>query len=93
MYLGGATTDFLNLGRDLSDTSVDSSCAFGRRYSLDGLSPAHWAWMEKQIRRLEQHLFGYTRVEVKLVTDGFAVRAGGCRTVGRETGDDAVSDV
>jgi hypothetical protein len=65
---------------------------WGKELYLDGLSPACWAWMEKQIRRLEQGLFGHTRPEIAAILQPFIRFAGDRRTVGKEEGLLGVSD-
>jgi hypothetical protein len=56
------------------------------------IPPEHWAWQEKQIRRIEQVLFGRSRPEVVDYLRGFIDRAGNSRTVGHECGAMAVAD-
>ena len=52
---------------------------------IAGVEPNMWAWMEKQIHRVEQALFDRTRDEVERYLSGMVRRSGGYRTVGRET--------
>ncbi len=64
----------------------------GRDLDIDGIPPALWAFFEKQIRRMEQALVERTRPEVESYLLGFIRRAGLKRTVGRETGVNAVAE-
>lgn len=57
---------------------------WGRSLAVGQLSAPHWAWLEKQVRRVEQHLYGATRPEVADYLSSFAERAGAARTVGVE---------
>ena len=84
VHLGNASTDLEAAGDRYADSRAQSAPLFGREADLSRVHPAGWAWMEKQIRRLEQHLFGGTRPHVAHYLRGFASRAGEARTVGRE---------
>jgi hypothetical protein len=45
-----------------------------------------WAWMEKQICRLEQALFRRTREAINAYLSGMIERSGEHRTLGKEQG-------
>ena len=92
LYLGGDGDSLAAAGPQLAVPWARSVTVFGHEMGIDGIMPEHWAWMEKQIRRLEQALFGETRPEVKDYLRGFISRAGEHRTVGVETGTTAVAD-
>jgi hypothetical protein len=83
-YLGDTSTPLDAVGDRIADPLADSAPFFGKPAKLTSIHPASWAWMEKQIRRLEQHLHGTTRPEVHHYLRGFVQRAGDERTVGRE---------
>jgi hypothetical protein len=92
MYLGGDASQLTTAGPQLTKVEARSVALFGRDLRIDGVTPQQWAWMEKQIRRLEQAIFGETRREVAEYLGGFIRRAGRHRTVGVETGATAVAD-
>lgn len=83
-YLGDASTSLVEVGDRIADPQATTAPLFGRSADLPRIAPASWAWMEKQVRRLEQHLHGATRPEVTQYLRGFVQRAGESRTVGRE---------
>ncbi len=66
---------------------------FGRTAFIDGIDPDAWAWMEKQIRRIEQTIFGGTRPEVESYLRGIIRRAGSRRTVGEEDDLSSVAEL
>lgn len=82
-HLGGhgRLGEFVALLRDAGATHVPMGAT---RFRIDHISPAYWAWTEKQIRLVEQSKFGRTREEVEGLLEGVVMRAGGARTVGRE---------
>ncbi len=84
--LGGDGADMSAAGAGLADPSERAVPLFGQRVEIDGISPKRWAWMEKQIRRVEQRLHVQTRPNVERFLAGIAARAGDARTVGREAG-------
>ncbi len=92
LYLGGDGESMAAIGPQIAVPGAESVKAFGHEMGIDGILPGHWAWMEKQIRRLEQALYGDTRPEIKDYLRGFISRAGSHRTVGVETGATAVAD-
>jgi hypothetical protein len=83
-----------SVGPQLAADNSDGAAIrlLGRELDIDGISPSLWAFFEKQIRRMEQALFEHTRPEVESYLQGFIRRAGLQRTVGRETGANAVAD-
>ena len=85
MYLGGDATGLDDVGQSLARPEATSVKLCGRSLRIDGIPPEQWAWMEKQIRRLEQTMFGETRAEVEKYLAGFIHRAGSRRTVGSES--------
>ena len=89
--LGGNIADFERVSNELQESEGRSIFMFGRHMDLNHLSPEHWAWMEKQIRRTEHALYTKTRDFVENFLKVFVTRAGTQRTVGRET--DGVSEV
>jgi hypothetical protein len=90
LYLGGEVEPLVAASSRLGEESCRSITFFGRTLYVDGISPQAWAWMEKQIRRIEQHLFGATRPEIASYLQGFIRGAGSHRTVGVECGPYAV---
>ncbi|MBX9625275.1 MAG: hypothetical protein K2X82_15820 [Gemmataceae bacterium] len=92
MHLGGDPGPITAAGPGLADPGRRAVPMFGREVGVDGVPPGTWAWMEKQIRRVEHACFGATRPEVGDYLRGFVDRAGSHRTVGRETGPAAVPD-
>ena len=90
LYLGGDTTTLPAVGQDLAVAGAPSFSLLGREAYIDGVASETWAWMEKQIRRIEQAGFGATRPEVEEYLRGFILRSGSSRTVGRETGPTAI---
>jgi hypothetical protein len=84
MYLGGDTGSLVVATPALAEIGATAIPLFGRRVPIDGIAPEGWAWMEKQIRRLEQHCFGKTRPDVEAFLHGMILRAGSHRTVGKE---------
>jgi len=90
----GNEPDPLNeLGAQLQHPDVRRVTLWGKELYLDGLPPESWAWMEKQIRRLEQGLFGGTRPAISTILAPFVQRAGEHRTVGKESGMFGVPDL
>jgi len=92
-HMGNESRPLQRMTEELQDPDARSVGLDGKLLYIDGVTPAHWAWMEKQIRRLEQGLFGSTRPEVAAFLAPMARRAGAERTVGRETGPHAVPDL
>jgi hypothetical protein len=91
-YLGGDSSMLGAVGRQVDRDSLRKIRLLGRELHIDAIPPAHWAWMEKQIRRLEHAVFGGTRPEVARYLAGFILRSGEFRTVGREKNLTAVED-
>jgi hypothetical protein len=83
MYLGGDSSQMNATRLRLADRNAQSVKFFGRETYIDGIKPQGWAWMEKQIRRVEQHCFGNTRPDVDAYLRGIVMRAGIARTVGQ----------
>lgn len=83
-HLGGDEGRLPTLAEKLADASTAAVPYRDRSLPVGHISPAFWAWSEKQIRRIEQTLFGSTRPEVEAFLRGFVTRAGDARTVGRE---------
>jgi hypothetical protein len=90
LHLGGDSAPMASAGKLLADNRVRTIPFAGRPLYVDGIHPMSWAWFEKQIRRAEQRLFGATRPEVEEYLRGFIERAGTERTVGVESGANAV---
>jgi len=90
LYLGDDPTWLATATEDLKHENSQCLHLFDRTARLDAIVPQHWAWMEKQIRRLEQAIFGTTRPEVLDFLIGFMRRAGTSRSVGAELGANAV---
>ena len=85
MYLGGDATLLTSAGQHLAEEGAQSLPLFGREAYIDGVTCELWAWMEKQIRQVEQVCFGKTRPEVEAYLRGFIPRSGSSRSVGKET--------
>lgn len=83
-HLGDPSISLDSPSEEIADPAADRIALFGRDCDLTPIRPESWAWMEKQIRRLEQHLHGATRSHVERYLRGFVLRAGASRTVGRE---------
>jgi hypothetical protein len=83
-YLGGDPENLISASSGLLDDNAQSVVLFGKTAFVDGVTPEHWAWIEKQIRRLEHTLFVNTRPEIESCLAGVIRRAGAHRTVGRE---------
>ncbi len=92
LSIGNDPTLLDEVGGGLRYPAVNRLAFRGKELYIDGLRPGDWAWMEKQIRRLEQGLFGHTRPEIRAFLAPFVQRAGEHRTVGNETGPLAVAD-
>ena len=84
MYLGGDESQMNAIGQRLGRPGADRIPVRGREAYIDGVCSAAWAWMEKQIRRVEQSCFGGTRPQVEEYLQGIVLRAGAERTVGQE---------
>lgn len=82
--LGDPSFGLGDLAVAAADPSAGQALLWGRPSDIGSIAPDGWAWMEKQIRRLEQHLFGATRPEIEDFLVGFKRRAGDRRTVGAE---------
>jgi hypothetical protein len=92
LYLGGNVEPLEKAGPQIAQTAARIVSVFGRELGIDGVTPGQWAWMEKQIRRTEQSLFGETRPEIKEYLKGFEERAGAQRTVGMRADASFVED-
>jgi hypothetical protein len=90
MYLGDESTPLRTLTSQLED-GTRSVRVFNREWWIDGIQPGSWAWMEKQVRRVEQSLFKGTRPDIETYLSGFIKRAGVYRTVGKEVGPTSVA--
>lgn len=90
-YLGGDTSSLEVIGNRCADLDATSVPFVGKELPIAAIRPHLWAWLEKQIRRTEQALFGKTRPEVENYLRGFITRSGKDRTVGAETGENAVA--
>ena len=84
LYLGGDAGPMTSSQSGLDAEGSNSISMFGRTAFIDGVKPETWAWIEKQIRRVEKASFGVTRPEVESYLQGIIRRAGSQRTVGRE---------
>jgi hypothetical protein len=91
LYLGDHPAPLFAVGQELDVAGARCFSLFGRKAYVDGVTTQSWAWMEKQIRRVEQACVGATRPEVEQYLQGFIRRADRSRTVGRETGPTAVA--
>lgn len=85
-YLGGDATQLDAATAALRDPQRGTIPLSGRPLPVGHLRPAHWAWTEKQIRRVEQALYGATRPAVEAFLAGIVQRCGAARTVDREPG-------
>lgn len=92
MYLGGDPEPMTMAASDLADLDKRMIILFGRETYIDGVPASLWAWMEKQVRRVEHVLYGATRPAIEHYLVGIVRRAGSSRTVGRETSPMAVPD-
>ena len=92
LYLGGDSSMLSPISPQLARPDAKTIRVFDKDLHIDAISPGDWAWNEKQIRRIEQVLVGRCRPEVSEYLAGFIKRAGACRTVGRESGPNAVAD-
>jgi hypothetical protein len=84
MRVGDPSFDLGHLAAPIADPGARTGLFWGKPLNLAAIPPETWAWMEKQIRRLEQHLHGATRPEIEEYLVGFKRRAGARRTVGAE---------
>jgi hypothetical protein len=84
MHLGDPTFELGDLAVAVADPRIRTASLWGRESDIGSIPAETWAWMEKQIRRLEQHLFGATRPGIENLLIGFKRRAGERRTVGVE---------
>jgi len=84
LHLGGNSELLRVVGQQLAVPGTESVSMLDQQARIGHLSPAHFAWIEKQIRRGEQAFFGGTRPEVAQYLRGIVSRAGEQRTVGRE---------
>lgn len=91
-HLGGDPAMLRAVTREVDNPMTNRIRLLGKPLHIDAIPSQHWAWMEKQIRRLEQSVFGGTRPEVAKYLDGFVMRCGEARTVGREKTLTAVED-
>jgi hypothetical protein len=92
LYLGGESAMLSAVSAQLTKGNAKTIRLCDKDLYIDGISPAHWAWNEKQIRRAEQALFGQCRSEILRFLSGFISRAGDYRTVGRELSASGVHD-
>ena len=92
MYLGGDPDPLTAATPHIADIHSEKMPFFGKTAFINGILPQGWAWMEKQIRRMEQHCFGETRQPIGAFLEGMASRAGTHRTVGKEAGEFAVPE-
>ncbi len=83
-YLGGNRRILSEVTSELSAGGETSITFNSLELRVDQLTQEQWAWLEKQIRRLEQALFENTRTEVSEFLGQLAHRAGNKRTVGSE---------
>lgn len=84
VHLGDPEFSLGDLAVAISDPRTRSAMLWDRPTDIASIPAEGWAYMEKQIRRLEQHLFGATRPAIEEYLDGFKRRAGEKRTVGVE---------
>lgn len=84
MRLGDPSSDLNTLASGIADPERESVLLWGKPLNIGSIPPETWAWMEKQIRRVEQHLYGATRPGIEDFLIGFKRRAGDRRTVGSE---------
>jgi hypothetical protein len=84
LHLGGNSEPLRLAGQQLTAPGTEAVSMLDRQARIADISPAHFAWTEKQIRRGEQAIFGETRPEVAQYLRGIISRAGEERTVGRE---------
>ncbi len=84
MHLGDPQFDLTDLGDQLADIHLANVNFFDCSVNMSRVEPSSWAWMEKQIRRLEQALYTSTRPHVQHFLRGMIARAGSRRTVGHE---------
>lgn len=84
MKLGDRSFDLESLSHTIADAREQHAWLWGKPTNIGKITPEAWAWMEKQIRRLEQHLFSRTRPEIECFLQGFKMRAGTSRSVGVE---------
>ncbi len=92
-YLGGDGAAMESALPGLEEPDASTIDIFRHVACIGHLPPEQWAWLEKQIRRVEQALYGSTRPDVARYLEGFIRRAGSKRTVGRESGPTAVADI
>jgi hypothetical protein len=92
LHLGGDSAMLSAIRPQLANPDAKTIRIFSKDLYIDAIAPDQWAWGEKQIRRLEQALFGHARPDVVEYLAGFINRAGDYRTVGREVGPSAVDD-
>ena len=91
LHLGGAPTLLLDVTPEIDSIDCRSIVLANHECWINGIPPNGWAWMEKQIRRVEQRLFDHTRPEVEAYLSGFIKRAREFRTVGMEVGPTRVA--
>ena len=92
-YLGGNNSVLPLVSDELKSMQSEYITFNSKKLSIGHLKKEQWAWMEKQIRRLEQALFVNTRPEVATFLAQLAFRAGEKRTVGVENpADGGVAD-
>ena len=85
MHLGDPSLDLVSVGSQIADMFRNRVTLFDHEVDISRLDPRLWAWMEKQIRRLEQSLHGRTRPHIQKFLEGFIARAGTERSVGQES--------
>lgn len=84
MHLGNRDVCLETTSISIADVTKNEISIFGKELDISEIEPSGWAWMEKQIRRLEQSLHGRTRPHIQHYLRGFAARAGDERSVGKE---------
>ena len=84
-FLGGNEEAIIDLLAQLKESNSETVVIDSKSLSVAHLSCEHWAWLEKQIRRVEQTLYGLTRKEVAGLLEIFAENSKDKRTVGVES--------
>jgi hypothetical protein len=82
--LGGDPDLIASTTKQLTPLGAHSLTMMGRSLPIGHLAPTRWAWIEKQIRRVEQAIFGRTRPPVESFLSTIIPRAADQRTVGQE---------
>lgn len=92
-YIAGEKEPLLAATERLKDMASRDIVFENKPLPIHHLKEEHWAWTEKQIRRLEQARNQRTRPEIEEYLEGMILRAGDKRTVGKEQGESAVMPV